>query len=1199
MDKTLFYNSTSFVSATGPSLSNLNGLSSVFFQGNSSTAQVLQGPLSSFSGYTGFPNVSFYLSIFAVGTLSTPSISGYFPTLVGAGARAQFYGGARLGQLSTGEANVCVFPTSTINSNYSAIPSYNSSFLVSHTAVQFATSTVTFLGVNGTPQTRCIAGVGSGFSTIGSYTLGGSLSTFTDFRDAWTGQIGEVLMYATTDVLSWSERQVIEGYLTTKWRFQTALPPTHPYRTTPVSLRTPTSAQAITTLSTSRSVILPTTSSLGSQMIYITPTNQSQLQSTVALTASSNEYIGLEPSLVLNDRAQSALLVNPVQSNSWIVHSKSVNNPMYSCTLPILPYVPYSNMSMPTARGFGSCIALSSNGDIVVGGAWDTNAPSVSGAGAVYIYKKNTATGQYSTFQTALFASDPKFGSRFGGFVAISEDSTYVFATASNYNGAIFSAVGAVYVYKKNATTDIWSQVTRLDPPAENQFPIMQFGKSLATSSNADYLFIGANASSITGVVGVGAIYPYKKVAGTDSWTNLPRIVNPYPVTQNNGFANTLSVTPDAVSICTGAPLTSFAPLAANINERQANVGVVASFVKDASTDKWDFTQLLTASDWSGNKSFGTSTALSRNGLYLIVNRTPTDASKPVTYVYKRTSASDLWSFASLLQPQTPYSLASYGSNRLGSGFGPSCAVSENADYILVGADGNTGASGQVFFYQKQAGTDSWEQRNIILPRNPTTVNNYFGNAVAITPTGSFFGIAQYNVPIGLNVYQQSTIGTISLTNTFTFVDTTSPSKTMLLPHPSTNPGQLLYIKDTKNNGVNYPMLLSTTGGSFITSTISNFSFYTNNGCIQLQSDGSNLYTLLNLFSGDEGPQAPAYNFRSFWVRGSVSTPLYNYPVLVPINIRFNIASNVYPDTISFRDSDSTTTLPFWVESYTPNIGTYALYWVRLPYIPPYPLERQYFVYWNCNCNFASQQRPQDVFLFFDDFKGTAGTTPDPTKWYTLSQGSSNTTQRLTGYQSGIRLMGDTTGNTNAGLLLRTPTLSNNFSVRFSFFTSTFATVAIATTSTPQFLTTGGQSNWWWTTLGNGYTFQFSTINTRRFLYSQAQGVAAVSLRSNVSGYTPSLKQVYDFSFTNQGRIEVLSSDSNVTAANGMPNIIGTTSIVQTTSTSYLTSSKYVFIGQGTQTGFLAQSSIYTYVAIRPYVYPEPSYGVFSDKNVL
>jgi len=78
---------------------------------------------------------------------------------------------------------------------------------------------------------------------------------------------------------------------------------------------------------------------------------------------------------------------------------------------------------------------------------------------------------------------------------------------------------------------------------------------------------------------------------------------------------------------------------------------------------------------------------------------------------------------------------------------------------------------------------------------------------------------------------------------------------------------------------------------------------------------------------------------------------------------------------VRFTANDGVTLLPYWVEEKVD--GDYAVFWVRVPYIPAYPESTKIYIYYgNENATLASSG--EDTFLFFDDFENTS---LDANKW--------------------------------------------------------------------------------------------------------------------------------------------------------------------------------------------------------------------------
>lgn len=86
--------------------------------------------------------------------------------------------------------------------------------------------TVQNIGLNGTAGSPTTVSTGN-FSYV-RYGLGNDAGTPAMITLPWAGSLGEVLIYHT--VLSTSDRQKVEGYLSWKWGLQSNLPPSHPYK---------------------------------------------------------------------------------------------------------------------------------------------------------------------------------------------------------------------------------------------------------------------------------------------------------------------------------------------------------------------------------------------------------------------------------------------------------------------------------------------------------------------------------------------------------------------------------------------------------------------------------------------------------------------------------------------------------------------------------------------------------------------------------------------------------------------------------------------------------------------------------------------------------------------------------------------------------------------------------------------------------
>jgi hypothetical protein len=188
-----------------------------------------------------------------------------------------------------------------------------------------------------------------------------------------------------------------------------------------------------------------------------------------------------------------------------------------------------------------SCVI---RGDWLAVGATSHDMP-FSAAGAVYVFERTA--GVWSQ-QAKLSASDPQLGSRFGGSLALHNNTLIV--GCNDFGGNGYFSVGKAYVFIRQS--GLWTEQAQLLAPNVNNF---RLGSSVAFDGN--YAAIGAPGAN----TGRGAIQLYERV-GTQ-WSL---------VTQLNGSGQTgslgTSVALDDDTLCGGAP-TSHTPY---INSGQARI---------------------------------------------------------------------------------------------------------------------------------------------------------------------------------------------------------------------------------------------------------------------------------------------------------------------------------------------------------------------------------------------------------------------------------------------------------------------------------------------------------------------------------------------------------------------------------------------------------------------------------------------------
>jgi N-acetylneuraminic acid mutarotase len=118
-------------------------------------------------------------------------------------------------------------------------------------------------------------------------------------------------------------------------------------------------------------------------------------------------------------------------------------------------------------------------------------------------------------------------------------------------------------------------------------------------------------------------------------------------------------------------------------------------------------------------------------------------------------------------------------------------------------------------------------------------------------------------------------------------------------------------------------------------------------------------------------------------VSNSLATVLTDYQVKITLSTsNFNFAlANTDGSDIRITDSDGTTLLGYWIESWS--AGTAAVIWVKVPTIPSSGTSTLYLYYGNTSAT-TSTSNGRSTFRFFDDFESW-NVTPHPSYWQDLS----------------------------------------------------------------------------------------------------------------------------------------------------------------------------------------------------------------------
>ncbi|MBL8842896.1 MAG: hypothetical protein JNL90_15365 [Planctomycetes bacterium] len=196
---------------------------------------------------------------------------------------------------------------------------------------------------------------------------------------------------------------------------------------------------------------------------------------------------------------------------------------------------------------FGASLAL--DGDVaLVGAPGDTAFGSFSGAAHVLRF-----VGGAWTLEQKLFASDAETGAGFGRAVAVVGDVAFVAAPdEDNANGI---DAGAVYVFRRDPVTAIWSEEQKL--VAASGAAGDGLGRSIAASG--DLLIAGAPRSDLVAADG-GVAVVWRFDAGAGAWSEEAQLLDPDGAAGDEAGS---AVAFDGVTALVGSPFSDESAVAA------------------------------------------------------------------------------------------------------------------------------------------------------------------------------------------------------------------------------------------------------------------------------------------------------------------------------------------------------------------------------------------------------------------------------------------------------------------------------------------------------------------------------------------------------------------------------------------------------------------------------------------------------------
>ena len=383
---------------------------------------------------------------------------------------------------------------------------------------------------------------------------------------------------------------------------------------------------------------------------------------------------------------------------------------------------------------FGSSVSIFGNYAVVGASSEDedtSGSNTASGAGAAYIYEINTTTGVWDEVQK-LIASDRAAGDSFGAAVSIVGSYVVVGAPAEDENstgGSAASSAGSVYIFERNSTTGIWTQVQKL--VASDRATGDHFGAAVSISGN--YIVVGSSdededAIGNNTLASAGSVYIFQRNSSTGTWAQAQKVIAS-DRSADAFFGFSVCVLDD--QLIAGA-------------KDESTTGAGAAYIfKRNSVGVWNPVQKIVASDKDTLAHFGYSVSIDNE--YALVGAPGAKKDTAGSVSIAGAGAAYLFRIDSLGSWNQVAKLVS-SDRDTNAQFGHSVSFSNG--YALVAApfdDTDTSAStltadaGAAYLFELNPSTQSWVQTNKFLAEN-RDVNDLYGFSVNLSGSSAIIG---------------------------------------------------------------------------------------------------------------------------------------------------------------------------------------------------------------------------------------------------------------------------------------------------------------------------------------------------------------------------------------------------------------------------------------------------------------------------
>jgi len=377
---------------------------------------------------------------------------------------------------------------------------------------------------------------------------------------------------------------------------------------------------------------------------------------------------------------------------------------------------------------FGRAVALSSDGDTAIVGAYEADVGGNANRGAAYVF---TRSGVTWSEQEKLIAADGAMNDYFGRAVALSSDGDTAIVGAYAADVGTNLNQGAAYVFTRSGA--VWTQqekLTAADGAANDEF-----GISVALNSDGDTACAGAYQTDVGGNANQGAAYMFTR-SGV-AWSEQEKLIAADGAAYDY-FGRAVALSSDGDTAIAGA---YEADVGGNANRGAAYVFTRSGVV-------WSEQKKLIATGGAVNDYFGRAVALSSDGDTAIAGAYSADVggntNQGAAYVFTRSGTA--W---------TQQEKLTAADGAASDYFGYAVALSGDGDTAIVGAyqadvGGNTNQGAAYVFTRSGA---AWSEQEKLTAADGA-VNDYFGRAVALSGDGNTVIAGAYQADVSGNVNQ-------------------------------------------------------------------------------------------------------------------------------------------------------------------------------------------------------------------------------------------------------------------------------------------------------------------------------------------------------------------------------------------------------------------------------------------------------------